>query len=475
MTKNRPIGLSTPEATTRRGATADNVQMPAPHAPARSRLRAPLVLFVVAFVIYALTVGWDLSIDVWTAHYAAWHITQTGQGWLDVAALPMLDQHPLRHVWIVETADGREAIGRAPGVVAAAVPAYWLLGLDQFSVIPGSVTAALLTAWTLVLLFQTLRSRMDDKPALLAALLFGFTTPVWTISANGMWPHTLTVLGIVGMAWAADRERWWLVGLFGGIALWGRIHVAVVCAVLGLLVALWRRKPTIAVAAGLASGALLTLMTVWTRWMYGSWDPTAAYRMGDFTGYAGQNRLDVLNHLGFWLAPDRGILVWTPLVLVLMAALVRNWRDLPDWSRALVFGGIAYTLLQGTFNRFSGGDTFYGYRLGLEILACLAPAMALSAHRMGHVARRLFVPVAVVQFAMIFPGAVSNTYFTSADEVWTRNTIVVALMSEPLLFAPALVGSLAVGVLLARIWANPGLEPRRERREPKAFSSSASQ
>jgi hypothetical protein len=438
--------------------------MPAPEA-ARASRRRPLILLAVAFLVYALTIGLELSIDVWTAHYAAWHVAQTGHGWLDVAAVPFLDDHPLRQVWVVETADGREAIGRAPGVVAAAMPAYWLLGLDDFSVLPGGVTAALLTAWSVVLVFQVLRTRLGDRQATLAAVLFGFTTPVWTVSANGMWPHTLTVLGIVGMAWAADRERWWLVGVFGGIALWGRIHVAVICAVVGILLALWRRRPAIAVAAGATSGGMLLLMCGWSQWLYGTWDPTAAYRVGEFTGYAGQNRFDVVNHLGFWVAPDRGILLWTPLVVVLLAALVRNWRDLPDWSRALVLGGLVYTLLQGTFNRFSGGDTFYGYRLGLEVLACLAPAMALSAHRMGPAARRLFVPVAVVQFAIIFPGAVSNAYFTTADEVWTRNTIVVALVTEPAVFGSVLLGSLAVGILLARIWANPGLEPRRSRSE----------
>jgi alpha-1,2-mannosyltransferase len=110
--------------------------MPASDASARSRLRTPLVLFAVSFVLYALTIGWDLSLDAWTAHYAAWHLTQTGHGWLDLAALPVLDEHPLRQVWIVETADGREAIGRAPGVVAAGVPAYWVLGLDRFSASP---------------------------------------------------------------------------------------------------------------------------------------------------------------------------------------------------------------------------------------------------------------------------------------------------------------------------------------------------
>ena len=43
-----------------------------------------------------------------------------------------------------------------------------------------------------------------------------------------------------------------------------------------------RRRPGIAVRAGVAAGAMLALMSVWTRWMYGSWDPTSGYRAGDF-------------------------------------------------------------------------------------------------------------------------------------------------------------------------------------------------
>ena len=68
-------------------------------------------------------------------------------------------------------------------------------------------------------------------------------------------------------------------------------------------------------------------------------------------------------------------------------------------------GCLAYTVLQAELNRFSGGSSFYGYRLTLEMLAGLAPALALSAHRMGRVARGLFGPVAVVQVAMIGTGS----------------------------------------------------------------------
>ena len=176
---------------------------------------------------------------------------------------------------------------------------------------------------------------------------------------------------------------------------------------------------------------MLALMSVWTHWMYGRWDPTSGYRVGDFTSNAAGNSVDVMNFLGFWISPDRGLLVWTPLVVVLAPALVRSWRDLPDWSRALLVSGVLYLLLQGLLVRFSGGDQFYGYRTSLELLACATPALALSAARMGPVARRLFAPVAVLQFVMIVPGSVLDGFYVQAADVWYRNAFVNGLIDRP--------------------------------------------
>jgi hypothetical protein len=430
---------------------------PAPVQHIRS-WKAPAFVFLLTFVAYAATIGRELSGDVWTAHLAACQITETGHGWIDVTGFPALDEHPLRSVWVVETQDGHEAIGRAPGTIAAALPAYWLSGQTTMTVIPGGLTAAAITALAVVLLHLSLRDRLGNRDALLAAALFGLTTPVWTVSANGMWPHTLTVLGIVGMAWAADKNQWWLVGLFGGVALWGRLHAVLICALLGLLLAIARGKPMIAVKAGISSGGMLVMMSAWTHWMYGTWNPTAAYRTGDFTHYAETHRIDLVNHLGFWVSPDRGILIWTPLVALLLPATVRNWKNLPDWSRYLVLGGIVYTLVQGSLNRFSGGDNFYGYRLGLEIVACLTPALALSARTMGVWSRRLFTPVAALQFAMILPGALLDSFDLNADEVWVNNAFYEVLKTNPRIFPLLMLLIFAWAWLVARIWASPGLE-----------------
>ena len=96
----------------------------------------------------------------------------------------------------------------------------------------------------MTLFYLCIRTYLSQTHALVSALALGFTTPVWSVSADGLWPHTLTGLGLAGMAWAAARDRWWLVGLLASVAIWGRIHLAVIAAVVGLLVGWSRRRPT---------------------------------------------------------------------------------------------------------------------------------------------------------------------------------------------------------------------------------------
>ena len=414
----------------------------------------PVALFVGAAVVYGLTIAHDaVSLDVWSANFGSWHLARTGNPWIEGSNIPLLDQNPLRHEWVLDT-NGHSVIGRAPGVIAAAMPAYWLLHPAVFTTAPGGYTAAVITAGSVTLLFLALRRSLPQRWALLAALVFGFATPIWSVAANGVWPHTITVFGICGMAWAASGERWWWVGVFGGITLWGRLHAALIVALLGLLVGLRRRSPMIVVKVGVVSGLFLALLSVWTHWMYGTWNPTAAYDTSPFQNYAAEHRFSIVNQLGFWVAPDRGILVWTPVVLLLLPALVRSWRELPDWSRSLLWGGLAYTLLQGVLNTFWGGDVFYGYRLGLEMLACGAPALALAAGRMGRVARLLVGPVLGVQTLAIAYGAVHDSAWLPGDQAWHHNAFLVGLQHDtgPIGWVVVALAAL-IGFLAQRVYA----------------------
>lgn len=422
-----------------------------------------MLVLGITTTVYLLTAAYHLgSYDVLAANLASWQLATTGSPVLEPTTFPPLQSHPLSYVWIMERADGSEVIARSPGAVLAAVPAYFLFGQQAFSLIPGAATAAVMTGLSAMLLTLSLRDRLAPKKAALAGLVFGLSTPLWSVAANGMWPHTVTVLGVCGMAWAASRDRWWLVGLFGGVVLWGRLHGAVIVAIFGLAIG-WRRKdPVLVLRTGLSSGFLLALQCCWTRWVNGSWNPLAAYNT-PFSDVAERQLIDVVNQLGYWVAPDRGILVWTPLILVLTPALVRSWSTLPDWSRALVWAGLTYTVIQGVLNLFHGGDTFYGYRLTLELLACLTPALAMSAPRMGAIARSLFAPVLAVQTMIISVGAIIEGVGLTADRAWNMHSFVWVTSQAPAVGIALVLMALALGFMGRRIWADPSVRHSRAR------------
>lgn len=380
-------------------------------------------VLLVSFLVYALTISDSLwTTDVFGANWTSWHLVSAGNPWIDGTRIPEVGQRSDHLLAIVHTANGHTAFGRFPGVVVASLPAY-LIASDSMSTVPGSITAALLTACALALLFNALRRYLPDSHALLATAVFGFATPVWTVSANLMWPHTITVLGIAGMAWASSRDRWWLVGVFGGIALLGRLHVALVVAVLGLGVGIRRRDWRLVAKTATTSGLFLLATCAWNRWVYGSWNPLGGYGDG-LGGTVASYSSSVPNYLGMWIAPDRGILVWTPAVAILIPALVRAWRGLPDWSRFLFIGGLAYTVIQSAMIVFSGGTGFYGYRYGLEFLACAAPALALSAPRMGRLAQIVIGPVLALQAFAFLLGALYENLYLDETRAWHANAFV---------------------------------------------------
>jgi alpha-1,2-mannosyltransferase len=279
------------------------------------------------------------------------------------------------------------------------------------------------------------------------------------VAADAVWPHTVSVLGIGGMAWAAAKQRWWLVGLFGGMVLWGRLHAALVVAVVGLLLGWYRRSPRITAEIGAVSAVMLGLVCVWTRWWIGSWNPISSYGADIFEGAntGSKHFTSIVTQL---VSPDRGILVWTPVLLLLTPALVRGWREVPDWARALLFGGIAYTLAQAWIADPLGGDSFYGYRHGIELIVAATPAYAITAHHVGATARKWIAPVLALQFcAMVFGSMVD--VFLPKEDAWHDNAFFYAIRESwpvgPLMF----VGVVCVVTLAIRLLASRGEAPAR--------------
>ena len=281
----------------------------------RSSVMAPVIIFLVALAVYLPTASrGSTSVDVFDSALASWRIADTGAPWLEDFDLDSLGKDTEQVERFIGTAaNGHVVVNRSPGVIAASVPAYVLASSGTFSTTPQALTAGLLAALAVMLMYLALVTRLSPRIAAVATAVFGLTTPVWSVAADGMWPHTLTILGISGMAWAAATERWWLVGVFGSIALWGRVHVSIVVAVVGLGVAWSRRRPGVAVTVGAISAVGMLTAMVWTHWMYGRWSPTGGYQATDVmerVGTADGNSAwgQVTNEAGLFISPDRGLL-----------------------------------------------------------------------------------------------------------------------------------------------------------------------
>lgn len=404
----------------------------------------PLALFLGLFAIFATTAARDhMNVDAHAATVEAWHLAATGSPWLEGDLTDAMASNK----FIAAAPNGHLVAQRMAGPVILGIPFYWALNNsptpEDFSFAAGGLAAAFFMALASVLLFSSLRNLLGGRIATGATLVFALATPTWSISSEQLWTHTVTQLGIAGAAFGASRRSWWVAGAFLGLGMLGRPHLALVAAALGLGVALSRRDVRPALQVAIPTLASLGFLAVWNYWMFGVWGIEGAYAgrtaavvggfegSDEFTPPENGPSSQVVNYLGFLVAPDRGLLIWSPMIVLLLPALVRAWGKLPSWSRWLLVGGVLYTLAQLRLNYFPGGDTFWGYRHGLELLTCAAPAVALALPYAGRVARRLLPAVVAAQFAAFALGSAAWGYFVHIENVWTDNSLWLMARTEP--------------------------------------------
>lgn len=423
-----------------------------------------VLLGLASAVIFGLTsLNAPRTTDVVSADVAAWQLGTTGTPWLDD-----VDDEALPGRWTVEklftttNADnGHEVIARSPGPIAAAVPAYAAEKLltggasrTKMSFLPAGFTAALLAACALMLLAGSLPTSVPRHVVLAAAGALAFTTPYWTVVGGSLWTHTVTAVGIGGMAWAAHRDRWLLVGLFGGVAVLGRLHLALTVAIVGLTVAASRRQPGIALRVAAASIPSIALLSLWGHWFYGSWSPTTGYAAGDLAAWPATRTWwqQIGDFMGVLVSPGFGVFVWTPVLLLLIPSVIRGWREVPDWARALAIGGFVYLLVQVYLNPYHGGNGFWGYRLPLEALCCAFPLLAMSLSHMGKRVRALLTPVLGFQFGTMALGAALGLGLLQEDAAWGWRHYTLATAAS--MSAAAVVLFLAFGMTTAYLVRN---------------------
>jgi len=381
-------------------------------------------------VLYLLTASWTLPyhIDAVTNVFTAWEIGTDGDVFLEDQAVLTDPKYLQTIAWVVPA--GESAISQyPPGAAALAAPLYAIWpdeaklitihnetsDLEPVEVLtpplgPAAITAAAIAAATVGLLALLFRKLTDGTTALLGAYVAGLGTGVWSVAADSLWQHGPAMLWIVAGVLLSTRHQWWS-GLAFGAAILTRPHTALVAAGNGLAQS-WRSRslwPSIRVGAGAAAGLLALLLFNATVFdgpsVSGGYSSSFTERAISLNLYDwGRNILLAL------IDPMRGLLTYSPFLIVLLPGIPSAWRKAPSWVRGSAIGGLVYILLQLKANRYSGGDTFWGYRYPLEMLAAAAPLLLLAytewVDRRSATIRRIFTYAVAASIALTAVGAI---------------------------------------------------------------------
>jgi alpha-1,2-mannosyltransferase len=382
------------------------------------------------FVLYLATATWTLPyhIDTITNVFTAWELANDGDAVLEEHEALASPDYFGNVGWVVPAQDS-VAAQYPPGAALLATPLYtiWpdnatiltVYGSNRLAdgveipvppLPPAAISAAAVSAMAVGLTGLAFRRLVDSRTALVAAYVAGLGTGAWSVAADQLWQHGPAMMWIAaGTLLSAERQVW--AGVAFGAAILTRPHTALVAAGNGLVQAVAKRTVRPAIRIGIGSAMGLALLVAYNTVVFGAPSIAGGYGSGfnertsslDLVEYAGNIALALVH-------PLRGLLIFSPFLILLIPGLKAAWRAAPAWVQGSALGGLLYLLLQLKANRYSGGSGFWGYRYPLETLAAAAPLLLLAysewVERQSELIRKLFRWLVIASVLLTATGAI---------------------------------------------------------------------
>ena len=357
-----------------------------------------------------------------------------------VGRTPELGNRPA----FVKANDGRirAAYSPVPAIAAASLMwPLWKTGLIDVRA-PGApstiaaVSAAALVSLAIACTFLTLRARLSPAQSFVVAAGLGLGTGFWPTASQTLWQHETAIFGLsLAVLGFAGPERSWqgravLLGAGAGLAVASRLQLAPAATVMIAGAAVlwgWRRA---AVALACASVVVIPVLLANYRWFGTVLGGAARLEMLHETVHrtSGSFALGLEGFAGLLVSPNRGLLVFSPIVAVAFAGVPRALRE--KWQsphRWLIAAAAAEFLLYGLYTVWWGGHT-YGPRYMLDVLPLLVPAAAFGLATLRTRPRRA---LAVAALAWSVGVSVLGA-FTYPNERWNSDPVDVDVAHDRL-------------------------------------------
>lgn len=333
--------------------------------------------------------------------------------------------------------DSHAPVGPLLAVPVYALPA-WIgtpdrpeLVANLFSKLAASIMTALSAAAVFaasLLLLPALRrqpprnSRTNDSDsrfALMGALTYGLATSIWSTASLAMWTHTPAILGFALALWALSAGRTGAAGFAGAAAVIARPATAPALALLAVFLA--HRVLNTARTGGWASTAarskkvdfirFCTAATIvalagvaYNYWLFGNFVGGAPFRTGYWVHELGATSMFSgslpVGLAGLTVSPNRGILIYSPVVLIAVAGAVAAWR-FPASEPVLLlrYASLAALTILFTYSKFIAwwGGHGYGPRYLTDAMPFVGILLAVGLQRIfGEAPRHRFIQIAAV-------------------------------------------------------------------------------
>jgi hypothetical protein len=383
----------------------------------RSR-RLAVGIFLACWTVYHVNGRPQPEVDCVAATYSAWSLVR-GHG-LDISLYPALDNY--RGGEIRPAANGTWVSYRPPGSALAAIP--FVAPLALFCERPpsatvmlhlGKLTAASFAAATVVVFFF-LCCRLAPLAAWPATVLLALGTSLWSVASQALWMHapaTFWICFAMYLLTTDSEERGWRGALGAGVALGlavlTRPSTAIFAAATGGC-CLWQRRWRDSAGLILGGAVPLALLCLHGIWYFG--DAVAGGYAHDPWDRATPLWLGVS---GLLVAPSRGLLVYSPALLLALPGVIvlfRSDSDIPAAPRGMIAAWVlAAVVTVGFYGRWCDwkGGWCYGPRFLCELLPLFCLLFALGFARLRYVwQQRAALGLLALSIAVHFVGVVGH-------------------------------------------------------------------
>lgn len=406
-----------------------------------------LLLFVLCFVVFSSNLRYTASNDSLAASLLPFNLWQ-GKGFVLDDYGPLLPR--MVGYSMIRSRDGHwvSAYPVVPALLATPFYFPFVFWQDFNPFAPGhgnllrilmeKLVGAILAALSVVVLERVLRYLTHPRAAFWLSLVYAFATPTWSTSSQGLWMHGPSQLLLAGSLWLLVRGeptgwRGVALGLLAGLLTANRplnLFFSLAIAWIVWRRIGWRSWPFAAAAAGVA------LLLV-------------SYNLVFFSSLAGgyadfevinpvhlQPRWPTLETVGGLLVSNRGLLVFCPFLLALLA-----WRRPPGRrleEAAVLAAAWGLNLVGYAAFIFWHGGYCYGPRYLTDSLPVLFFFLAPALERCRGWLARLVFGLAVVYSVLLqaigafcFPGGDAGN--ANVLGLWnlSRSAPVLSLASGP--------------------------------------------